>query len=165
MKISLIVAASENNVIGRDNELPWQLPDDLKRFRRLTEGHPIIMGRKCHESIGRPLPNRENIVITRQDEYVSEGCTVVGSLHEAIKNAVDTGAEEAFVIGGGEIYNHALLEDLVDRVYFTQVHAEVDGDIVFPEIDTEVWNEVSTEEHPADDEHTYAFTHHIFDRK
>lgn len=157
--LSLIVAASENNVIGRENDLPWSLPDDLQYFKETTKGCPIIMGRKNFESIGRVLPGRQNIVITRQPEYAVEGCDVVGSLEEAIEVAGD--AEEVFVIGGGEIYKQAL--PMVDRVYLTRVHADIEGDVYFPELGSE-WQETSAEHHDADEKHEHAFTFYVYDR-
>jgi dihydrofolate reductase len=154
MKITLIVAVSENNVIGRDGKLPWDLPDDLKRFRQLTKGHTVIMGRKTHESIGRPLPDRRNIIITRQSEYMSDGCEVVHSLDEALALCVD---DDAFVIGGGEIYAQALV--YAHRIELTRVHTDIEGDAFFPDIDETQWKLESKEEHNYDENHAYAFTY------
>lgn len=163
MRISLIVAVSENNIIGRDNALPWNLPDDLKFFRKKTEGHPIILGRKNYEAIGRALPNRRNIVVSRQTDLHIEGCDVVSSVEAAIDLAKETEDEEIFIIGGGEIYRLAF--PLSDRVYLTRVHAEVEGDVTFPELSDEDWKEVERARHPADELHAYAFTFLTFDRK
>jgi len=163
MKISLIAAASENNVIGKDNTLPWDLPDDLQHFRSITQGHPIILGRKNYESIGRPLPNRRNIIVSRQEGLQIEGCDVVPSVEAAIELAKETEQEESFIIGGGQIY--ALALPLADRIYLTRVHAEVEGDVFFPEIKEEEWEEVSREEHPADEKHAYAFAFIAYERK
>lgn len=163
MTISLIAAASENNVIGRDNDLPWHLPKDLKFFRSKTSGHPIIMGRKNYESIGRSLPNRLNIVITRQAGLEIEGCEVVGSLEEAIELGKQSDQDELFVIGGGQIYEAAM--PLADRIYLTRVHAHVDGDVLFPELDESEWKQLSSEEHLADDDHEHAFTFIVYERR
>ncbi len=159
MVLSLIVAASENNVIGAHNRLPWHLPDDLKRFRTLTKGHTVIMGRKTYESIGRPLPERRNIVISRRKDFVADGCIVSDSLDSAIAQA---GAGDIFVIGGGEIYRAAMA--VADRIVLTRVHATIEGDAFFPEISLSEWKEVSREEHPKDDRHPYAFTFILYER-
>jgi dihydrofolate reductase len=152
--ISLIVAASTNNVIGVAGGLPWHLSDDLKRFKALTMGKPIIMGRKTYESIGRALPGRQNIVITTQNKYAADGCDVVASVDEAIAVAGD--ADEVMVIGGGEIYRQFL--PLADRIHMTRVDVDVAGDTGFPEISDEVWREVAREEHRADDANDHDFT-------
>jgi len=161
MTISLVVAASKNNVIGRDRGLPWHLPDDLRHFKRLTTGKPVIMGRRTFESIGRPLPDRRNIVLTRDPDYTAEGCDVVSSVDEAL-NLV-AGAGEAMVIGGGQVYRDFLPS--ADRLYLTRVQAEVDGDTYFPEITETEWLLVSTEHHAADDRHDYAFDLMVFERR
>lgn len=162
MRLSIIVAASENDVIGRDNDLPWSLPDDLKFFRSTTSGYPVIMGRKNYESIGRPLPKRHNIVISRDSALKIDGCDCVTSLEDAIELAHTDGVKEAFVIGGGQIYAQALA--LADRVYLTRVHAHIDGDVLFPPLDSSAWKKVSEERHEADETHAYAFTFQVFDR-
>lgn len=156
--LNLIVAASENNVIGKDGDLPWSLPDDLQYFKKVTNGHPIIMGRKCYESIGRPLPGRQNIIISRQSEYAIEGCDIAGSLEEALGTAE---GKEVFVIGGGQIYEQALPH--VDRIYLTRVHTEIDGDVVFSQLGDE-WKEISAERHEADERHEYAFTFVVLEK-
>lgn len=130
-KISLIAACSENRVIGQAGKIPWHLKDDFRRFKERTMGHPIIMGRKTHESIGRPLPGRTNIVITRESAREIPGCLVVGSLDEALEKASELESTEVFVIGGGQIYVEALLK--ADRLYLTLIHAIMDGDAFFPE--------------------------------
>ena len=145
--ISLIVAASANNVIGVRGELPWRLPADLKRFKAITMGKPIVMGRLTWESIGRALPGRHNIVISRQSGFAAEGCTVAGSPEAAIEAAGDV--PEIMVIGGGHIYTQFL--PLADRIYLTRVHAEVEGDAFFPEVDEREWDAVASEAHEADD--------------
>jgi dihydrofolate reductase len=144
--ISLIVAASTNNVIGVKGDLPWRLSADLKRFKALTMGKPIVMGRKTYESIGRPLPGRQNIVITRQDRYAPEGCTVVQSVDAALAAAAD--AQEVMIIGGGHIY--AAFMPMADRIYLTRVEANIEGDTYLPEIDLAEWREVSRQAQPAD---------------
>lgn len=154
MKCALIVAMAKNQTIGIDNTLPWHLPNDLKYFKQVTMAKPIIMGRKTYESIGRPLPGRTNIVITRQADYQAEGIVVVNSLQQALDKAEDisfvSGHDEVMVIGGAEIYQQALLQ--ADRLYITHVHAEVDGDAFFPEVDWNDWQEFKRENHPADPE-------------
>lgn len=133
-RISIIAAISKNHVIGKQGGLPWHLPDDLKWFKRKTSGHPIIMGRKTYESVGKPLPNRLNIIITRQDNYKVEGATVVNDLATAIEHARKNDASgEIFIVGGGEIYNMAM--HIADRMYITIVHTTVEGDAYFPRYD------------------------------
>ncbi|MDD4319260.1 MAG: dihydrofolate reductase [Candidatus Peribacteraceae bacterium] len=164
MIISLIVAASENNVIGKDGRLPWSLPNDLKFFRERTEGKPVLMGRKTYESIGRPLPNRENIVITRRQGLKIPGCTVVHSLAEALKYCEERlHAKELFVIGGSEIFQQAL--PLANRVYLTRVHAQIEGDAFFPVLSRDDWNEVQRDEHAEDPQHLYSFMFQLFERR
>jgi dihydrofolate reductase len=128
--VSLIAAVSENGVIGVDNKLPWYIPDDLKRFKKLTSGNVVIMGRKTYESLGKPLPNRLNIVISRNKDLVIPGCLVFNNLSKAIKKAGSD--KEIFIIGGGEIYRKGII--LADKIYLTKVHQEVKGDTTFPEI-------------------------------
>jgi dihydrofolate reductase len=152
--ISIIVAASENNVIRKDNDLIWHLPDDLKFFKKMTSGHAIIMGRKTFESVGKPLPKRVNIIITRDTNFKQEGCVVVHSLEDALTEAAKTD-ENPFIVGGEQIYRLALL--LTDVVYLTRIHHEFEGDRYFPELGVE-WREVENIPHAADEKHTYAFT-------
>ncbi|MBO9638493.1 MAG: dihydrofolate reductase [Siphonobacter aquaeclarae] len=153
---SLIVAAAENGAIGKDNQLLWHLPDDLRLFKRLTTGHAIVMGRKTYESIGRPLPNRESVILTRQTGYEVPGATVVATLEEAL-----AGREDVLVIGGAEIYRLAL--PVADRIYLTEVHTRIDGDAFF---ETPAgWKEVSREHHPADEKHVYSFDFVVLDRQ
>jgi dihydrofolate reductase len=142
MKISAIVAMAQNRVIGRGNDLPWKLPEDLKRFRQITLGHPIIMGRKTFESIGRVLPGRKNIVISRRPHFEVPGAAVVSSLEDALTAA--GGAEEVFIIGGCEIYRLAL--EQVQTLYLTLVRHEVEGDVFFPEFNESSFNEVERED-------------------
>lgn len=158
--ISIIVAASENDVIGRQGDLPWRLSDDLKHFKAITMGKPIVMGRKTWESIGRPLPGRQNIVITRQGGFAAEGCDVVASLDEAIASAGD--ADEIVVIGGSQIY--ALALPLADRIYLTRVHADVEGDASFPAVDATRFCLVADEHHDADERNEFAFSFRVYDK-
>ena len=157
--ISIIVAASENNVIGREGELPWRLSDDLKYFKAITMGKPIVMGRKTWESIGRPLPGRQNIVITRQSGFEAAGCDVVSSVAGAIAVAGD--AAEIMVIGGSEIY--ALSLPQARRVYLTRVHAEVEGDAFFPALGEE-WRLLSDESREADASNEYDVSFRVYER-
>ncbi|HSN51478.1 MAG TPA: type 3 dihydrofolate reductase [Woeseiaceae bacterium] len=159
MTVSLVVAASKNNVIGRDRGLPWHLPDDLKHFKRITTGKPVIMGRRTFESIGKPLPDRRNIVMTRDADYAAEGCDVVSSVGEALELVGD--ADEVMVIGGGQVYREFLPH--ASRIYLTRVQAEVEGDTYFFDIDPGHWQLVSSERHDADDRHHYAFDLMVFE--
>lgn len=165
MKLSMIVAVAQNGVIGRDNALPWHLPNDLKYFKKTTMGKPVIMGRKTYESIGRPLPGRTNIVITRQSDYQPEGVKVVGAVAEARSLAESVclidGQDEAMIIGGAEIYSLAL-ED-ADRLYLTEVHADVEGDAYFPEYDKQRWQEVDREDHAAEGSNPYHYSFVVYD--
>ncbi|MDJ0792818.1 MAG: type 3 dihydrofolate reductase [Woeseiaceae bacterium] len=158
--ISLIVAASTNHVIGLQGELPWRLSDDLRRFKEVTIGKPIIMGRKTWDSIGRPLPGRQNIVITRQQGFTAEGCDVAGSVDEALSAAGD--AAEVMVIGGSEVY--ALFLPAADRLYVTRVHADVEGDAYFPSISDSEWRLADEEHHDADERNEHAFSFQRFER-
>ena len=141
MTVTIVAALGRNRVIGKDNRMPWHIPEDLKRFKALTMGHPVIMGRKTFESIGKALPGRENVVITRSHDFEAPGCRMVHSLGEAL--AAAGAAAEVFVIGGAEIY--ALALPLADRLQLTEVHAAVDGNTYFPDFDPSVWREVSRE--------------------
>jgi dihydrofolate reductase len=154
MPISIIVAAAENNVIGSRNQLPWHLPDDLKRFKALSLGKPVVMGRKTQQSIGRPLPGRTNIVVSRQPELYIEGCIVVPTLDAAIAGA--NAAQEIVVIGGAEIFQQAL--PFTTTVHLTRVHASVEGDVHFPPLDPAQWREIAVEHHAADARHAHAFS-------
>ena len=159
--LSVIVAAAENGVIGRDNALPWQLPEDLRYFRRVTMGRPLVMGRRTFESIGRPLPGRTNIVISRNPRFTAEGTRVVASLDDALQLARDIaladGVDELMVIGGAEIYAQAIPR--ADRLYLTLVHAAVEGDAFLPPIDWREWRETGRERHrgSGDNPHDYSF--------
>ncbi len=159
--LSIIVAASENNVIGKNNQLLWHLPDDLKHFKATTKGHHVIVGRKTYESQGRPLPQRTNIIVTRNRNYNAEGCIVVDSLDKALNLTQQD--DEPFIIGGEQIYRMAL--PLVDRIYLTWVHAEFEGDTFFPELDMQHWKEISRKYYPKDDRNEYSFSIIVLDRK
>ena len=159
--ISIIVAASANNVIGAQGDLPWRLSDDLKRFKTVTMGKPIVMGRKTWESIGRAVPGRRNLVITRQQMFAAEGCDVVQSTNEAIVAAGDV--DEIMVIGGSEVY--ALFLPVAQRLYLTRVHADVNGDAFFPVVDEDEWQLVSDEAHVADSKNEFDFSFRIYERK
>ena len=158
---SLVVAMSRNGVIGRDNRLPWRLPADLAYFKRVTLGHPVIMGRRTWESIGRALPGRKNIVVSRNRDYAAPGATVVGSLGEAWAAAGD--AEEASVIGGTSLFAEAL--PVADRIHLTEVDAEVEGDTWFPPFDRSGWREREVERHSRDERHEHAFRIVVLERK
>ncbi|MEC7645947.1 MAG: dihydrofolate reductase [Bacteroidota bacterium] len=166
MKASLIVAVAKNGVIGKNNNLIWHLPKDIRFFKETTMGHHVIMGRKNFESIPhkyRPLPDRINIVITRQSEYKAEGCIVVNSIETALKIAKNNGDIEPFIIGGGEIYRIALEENLVAKIYLTKVHHSFEGDTFFPEL-TSDWKEVNKIENRADEKHKYNYDFIILER-
>ncbi len=161
MKVSIIVAVAANRAIGKDNDLIWYLPRDLKFFKDVTAGHHVIMGRKNFLSIPekyRPLPNRTNVVVTRNKDYTAEGCVVVHSIEEGLAAAKASGEDNAFIIGGGQIYQNAIDLNLVDEMYITEVHESFDADVFFPEIDRSVWKEVWREAHPQDDRHLHAYT-------
>lgn len=162
MRISAIAAMSLERVIGKDNQIPWYLPADLKFFMRTTMGHHVIMGRKNYIAMGKPLPRRTNIIITRNPFFVSSGCIVVHSLEEALAYAHAHKETEAFIIGGGEIYRLAL--EYLDRIYLTTIDLHVDGDVFFPEIDPAQWQVVSEERHEPDAKNAYSFTIRIYDR-
>jgi dihydrofolate reductase len=149
-----VVAMARNGVIGRDGGLPWRLPDDLKRFKAITMGKPILMGRRTYESLGRPLPGRQNLVLTRDRGWSADGVLVVRSLHEAVVAAGD--AAELMVIGGAEVY--ALAWPRLDRIELTEVHGDVEGDTCLDAYDPSEWREVAREYHPADERHALAFS-------
>ena len=159
--LSMIVAAAENNAIGKDNKLLWHLPDDLKHFKRTTKGHHVIAGRKTFESQGKPLPSRTNIIITRRKDYQAEGCIVVHSLEEAMAKVEND--NEPFIIGGEHIYRLAMPK--TDRIYLTRVHANLEADTFFPEINPEEWEEINRTYHEKDEKHSYSFSIIIYDRK
>ncbi len=159
--LTIIAAAAENNALGKDNQLVWHLPDDFKRFKKLTSGHHIIMGRKTFDSFPKLLPNRTHVVITRQDNFRKEGILVVNSLERAIELPADD--PQPFIIGGGEIYKMAM--KLADKIELTRVHGTFEADTFFPEIDENHWKLVSEEFHQKDEMHNYAFTYLTYERK
>tara|TARA_B100000900_G_scaffold175810_2_gene149152 strand:- start:1100 stop:1606 length:507 start_codon:yes stop_codon:yes gene_type:complete len=161
--ISLIVAVSQNGVIGKDNQLAWHLPDDMKYFSNMTKGHSIIMGRKNWESIPtkyRPLPERKNIVITRNKNFKSKEAFVVNSIEQAIDISRTDEDEEVFIIGGGEIYKLGL--EYVDKIYITEIYAEIEGNTFFPKWEKDDWIEISRISHPKDEKHKYSFDYIIY---
>jgi len=163
MIISLIAALARNGVIGKDNDLPWSLPDDMKYFMQTTKGHHIIMGRKNYDSIPekfRPLPNRTNIVVTRQKDLDLAGCKVVNSLESAVQIASAASEPELFIIGGSTIYKLGL--PIANRLYLTEIDADLDGDTYFPAFNRTEWKEMSRKHHPADERHAYPFDFVIY---
>jgi dihydrofolate reductase len=163
MQISLIAAMGENRVIGAGGKIPWHLPADFKHFKELTTGHPVVMGRKTFESIGKPLPQRANIVITRDENYRRDGITAVSSPEAALTAAATAeGGDEVFVIGGAEIYKVFLHQ--ANKVYLTKVEGEFEGDAFFPELNAEEWSLVSQEEHPADEKNVSPFVFQAYER-
>jgi dihydrofolate reductase len=162
MKISIIVAAAENNVIGVDNDLPWKLPDDMKFFVQTTKGHHILGGRKNFESFGKALPNRTNMIISRNADYKMEGAITFTNIQDAIKHAKSNGEEELMVIGGGEIYRQAL--DQANTIYLTRIHTEIIGDVYFPALDREHWELKEEKYHPKDEKHAFDFTFEKWER-
>jgi len=160
--IAIVVAVAENNVIGKDNQLIWHLPADLRFFKNLTMGHPIVMGRKTYESIGKPLPGRTTVIITRQHDLEAPGCIVVNSIDEAIAQA-QTIDQDVYIIGGAEIYKQALSK--VDTIYLTRVHHTFEGDTFFPEIVESQWEVVSEEKHEPDEKNKYSYSFVTLKRK
>ncbi len=163
MIISLIAAISQNGVIGDHGKIPWHLPADFRHFKEITMGHPVIMGRKTYESIGKPLPGRTNIIVTRQKEYAAPECKVVRTLEEALDTARASDAEEAVVIGGAEINNMAM--PYAHKLYLTKVEGDFEGDAFFPEVDSFEWKEVSKEKGITDEKNKYPHTFYVFGRK
>ncbi len=166
MIVSMIAAMGKNRVIGKDNDIPWHLPDDFKYFKNTTKGHHVIMGRKNWESLPhtfQPLPGRPNLVITRQETYQAEGAQILPSLEDALKAAEENQEEEAFIIGGGEIYRMGLA--YADRIYLTEIDGEFDGQVTFPEFDKSMWQERTREHHQKDDRHAYAFDFVVYSKE
>ena len=166
MIVSLIVAVSENGVIGKDNDLIWHLPKDMKFFKDTTMGHHVIMGRKNFESIPHkysPLPNRTNVIITRQADYTAEGCVVVNSVEAALEIAKQNGDTEPFIIGGGQIYKIALEQKLVDKIYLTKVYHSFEGDTFFPELNTE-WKQIERIDCKVDEKHAHDYSFLTFEK-
>ena len=166
VRIAMIVAMAENRVIGRDNQLPWYLPNDLKYFKAVTMGKPIIMGRKTYESIGKPLPGRTNIVVTTQQDFAAKGVKVAHSVEEALtlarSVAIVDGAEEVMIIGGAQLYTEML--GTVERLYLTQVHADVEGDARFPELDLSLWEVRSREDFASEGPNPYDYSFVVYGR-
>lgn len=159
--LTIIAAAGENNALGKDNDLVWHLPDDFKRFKKLTTNHYIIMGRKTFDSFPQPLPDRTHVVITRRENYKKQGIVVVHSLERAIELSSDD--PQPFIIGGGEIYQMAM--DKAQKIELTRVHGTFEADTFFPEIDEDKWKLVAEEFHDKDEKHKYAFTYLTYERK
>jgi dihydrofolate reductase len=160
MRISAICAMSENRAIGKDNKLPWHLPADLKHFKNITMGKPVLMGRKTYESIGRPLPGRCNIVMTHHADYQAPGCVVVQSIEEALAASKDH--DELFIIGGATLYQEMLPQ--TQRIYMTLIHQQIDGDTFFPALNSHEWQQVECIDHPEDAANPYRYSFIIFDR-
>jgi dihydrofolate reductase len=166
MTISLIAAVSKNRVIGKDNDLPWHLPDDMKYFMQTTKGHHVIMGRRNYDSLPekfRPLPNRTNIVVTRQKDFKADRCTVVHSIEDAIALAKKNNEQEVFIIGGAEIYKLGF--PIAQRLYLTEIDAEIEGDTFFPEFKKQNWEEISRVHHIVDARHAHAFDFVVYENK
>ncbi len=162
MVISQIVAASENNVIGKNNSLPWHMPNDMEYFKRVTMGHYVITGRKNYESEGNALPGRTNIVITREKNYSLDDAIVAHSLDEALSIPEKSNEDEVFIIGGGKIYEISL--SLTDRIYLTRIHAVIKGDVYFPKIDPDKWEVISEKRYSGDANHAYDYTFYVYER-
>ena len=166
MIISLIAAVATNRVIGKDKDLVWHLPDDMKFFMKTTINHFVIMGRKSYESIPnnyRPLPNRVNIIVTRQKDYNAPDSIISNTLEEALDYSIAHHQKEVFVIGGGQIFDQSM--EIADKLYITEVKASFEGDSYFPELDHDQWDEISRKHHPQDDKHKHAFDFVIYERK
>ena len=160
--LSHIVAASENNVIGSKNNLPWNLPNDFKYFKNKTWGMPVIMGRKSYESLKKSLPGRINIIVTNKTNWQPEDVCVVNNIDSAIEKAREADAKEIFIIGGGEIFKQTI--DIVSRIYLTRVHATIEGDTYYPEIRKDQWELVDEQSFPADEKHKYAYTFEVWEK-
>ncbi|WP_088324435.1 dihydrofolate reductase [Polaribacter tangerinus] len=154
--ITVIAAIAKNNALGKDNDLIWHLPADLKRFKKVTSGHFIIMGRNTFESIGKPLPNRTTIIITRNKNYTKENCLIANSLEEALALAKEQ--KEVFIIGGAQIYRETMAKNLADQLDITLVHEKFEADVFFPEIDLKIWKEVAREDFKADNKNKYNYS-------
>ncbi|WP_442267488.1 dihydrofolate reductase [Tenacibaculum sp. ZS6-P6] len=160
--ITIIAAIGQNNELGKDNDLIWHLPADLKRFKKVTSGHHILMGRNTFESIGKPLPNRTSVIITRNNDYFKDGCLIADSIEKAIEL---TEGKDAFIIGGAQIYEQTLQQKLADRLDITIVHETFEADVYFPEIDLSIWKEVSREDFKADEKNKYDYSFVSYERK
>ncbi len=162
MIITLVVAAARNNAIGKDNKLLWHLPNDMRYFKNVTWGFPVVMGRKTFEALGKPLTGRKNIVLTRQPDWKADGVVAVKSFDDALLLANEMGVKELMVIGGGEIYN--ALIDKARRIHLTRVNADLEGDTFFPEIDPKKWKLVSQKNYEADAKHAYNYSFQVWER-
>ena len=163
LKIAMVVAASTNNIIGKNNALIWHLPNDLKFFKNTTWGFPVIMGRKTFEAVNKPLPGRTNIVITRKTDWKTADVTAVLTLEAALKEAAETNAKQIFIIGGGEIYKQAM--SIANTIIITRVHAVLEGDTYFPVIDENLWELVSNTDFPVDEKHAFAYSFQVWNKK
>jgi len=163
MIISAIVAVGHNNVIGSNNKIPWYLPADLKYFKKKTINHTLLMGRKTFQSIGRPLPKRTNIVITRDPFFTASGVLVVHSIEEGLELANQKGAQELFIIGGGQIYKESI--PYWDKIYLTEVDIDIEGEVYFPDVDLSDWELLSSESHPPNEKNEYGYTFKVFKNK
>jgi dihydrofolate reductase len=163
MLLSAITAIARNNVIGKNNALPWHLPADMRFFKNTTMGHPVIMGRKTYESFGKALHGRTNIVITRQKDYVLSDAIVVHLLTEAIEKAKESASDEAFILGGAQIYQQSM--PLLNRIYLTRIYADFDGDTFFPEINPDEWQLIKEEYHEPDEKNKYAYAFQTWERQ
>lgn len=161
MVISHLVAASENNVIGVKNQIPWHLPNDFKFFKNKSWGMPVIMGRNTYESLEKPLPGRINIVLTSKNDWQREGVTIAHNMDQAIDMACQSDCNEIFIIGGGEIFAQSM--DIVTRIYLTLVHVTLDGDTFYPSFDKSKWQLISEDPHPADEKHNFAYTFQLWE--
>jgi len=165
MIISLIAAVAQNRVIGKNNDLPWHLPDDMRYFMQTTKGHYVIMGRKNYQSLPpkfRPLPDRTNLVVTKQKNFEAPGCTVIDSIEQGIDIARSNNEQELFIIGGAEIYTLGL--PYAHRLYLTEIQGSPEGDVRFPEFNRTEWKEASRKHHPADEKHSYAFDYVLYEK-
>ena len=160
--ISFLVAMDKNRVMGIDNRLPWRLPADVKFFKEVTMGHPVVMGRKTYDSIGKPLPGRENIILTRNVDYQPEGCKVIHTVEESIEYMKNKN-DEVFVIGGAQLFKE--LFPVADRLYITEIHHEFEGDTFFPEFEESEWTLSSSEKGIKDEKNPYDYFFHVYDRK
>lgn len=161
--ITIIAAIAKNNALGKDNDLIWHLPADLKRFKKVTSGNYILMGRNTFESIGKPLPNRTTIIITRNNSYFKDGCLIANSVEQAIEMASEE--KQIFIIGGAQVYKEAIEKELIDTLDITHVHQEFEADVFFPEIDLTIWEEVSREDFKADEKNIYDYSFVSYRRK
>jgi len=162
MIISCIVAKTKNNVIGKNNTMPWHISDDLKYFKKTTSGHTIILGKNNFESIGRALPNRTNIILTRNQSFKCSGCIIMDSIEKALKYAYETGEDEVFIIGGGQIYDQTTV--YWDKLYITEIDTELEGDVFFPSIDKSEWKLISEECHQKSEKNEYDFCFKVYER-